>query len=135
MMREINELEMNCGNKECKIVTTYSELTKHLSECSYGIVDCSNICGEQFKRRDLEQHLEEECENRIIACDLCQTEGKHHEIEGVHTKVCPDISIHCPNKCGAFKIKRKNVQSHREKCKLEIIIIVPFLLKLNVTCH
>lgn len=121
MKREINELEMNCGNQECEVVTTYSKFNKHLSECPYGIVDCSNKCREQFKRKDLEQHLEEECENRIIACDLCQTEGEYHEIVGVHTKVCPDVSIHCPNKCGAFNIKRKNVQSHRQKCKLEIV--------------
>ena len=41
-------------------------------------------------------------------------------IAGPHAYVCPEVSLECPNKCGA-KVKRKNVDHHKQSCPLEMV--------------
>ncbi len=60
----------------------------HMTTCGYELVRCKNDCcdlaGKKVKilRKDLEYHLQEECPNRIIACELCwgQEVGQCHII-------------------------------------------------------
>ena len=42
-----------------------------------------------------------------------------HVKETPHYDVCPEFPLTCPNKCGAWGIKRKNMVSHRSECPQE----------------
>ena len=45
----------------------------HLEACTFKMVACTNEhCLEQVKRKDLEQHVTNTCEWRIIECEYCE---------------------------------------------------------------
>ena len=45
----------------------------HLEACPFKIVTCTNEnCHASVKRRDLEQHMTNTCEWRIIECEFCK---------------------------------------------------------------
>ena len=123
MIREINELKVYCSNREngCDKIIAYSSLQKHADECLHGVVECNYKCGiKRLLRKDLELHCKEKCFHRIVHCKLCNKEGKFHEIAGPHNTACPEVSLECPNKCGA-KLRRKTVDHHKQSCPLEIV--------------
>ncbi|XP_064389742.1 TNF receptor-associated factor 5-like [Halichondria panicea] len=131
IIREIKELGVYCANRKngCKAVINYDNFQKHVIKCLFGVVECTNDCGMGgLLRKDLKQHRKQECPNRIVHCELCNEEGKHQEIVGNETKyyilvgdhkrTCPEVILACPNKCNE-KLKRKDIEEHRNECSLE----------------
>ncbi len=103
----------------CKEVINYGDYQKHVDECSFGVVECTNNCGTGgLLRKNLEQHCKQECLNRLVHCELCNEEGKHSVIVGAHVQTCPNVILECPNKCNE-KIMRKDMEEQRNECPLE----------------
>ncbi len=123
-IRKIKELQVYCTNRKngCKEILSYGAFPEHVNICPFEVVTCTNNCDiAGLLRKDLKQHCQEECSNRIVNCSLCNEEGKHSLIVGDHTKWCPDVILECPNKCGE-KVKRKDIEQHREQqCPLEVV--------------
>ncbi len=103
----------------CKAVINYGDFQKHVDECPFGIVECTNDCGTGgLLRKNLEQHCKQVCPNRLVHCELCNKQGKILEIVGRHKRTCPNVILACPNKCNE-KIERKDIEEHRNECPLE----------------
>ena len=123
IIREIKKLGVYCTNRKkgCKAVIKHEDFQKHVDECSFGVVECTNDCGTRgLLKNDLKQHCKQECPNRIVHCKLCNEEGKHSVIVGRHKHTCPNVILECPNKCDK-NIKRKDIRKHRNECLLEIV--------------
>ncbi|XP_064389745.1 TNF receptor-associated factor 5-like [Halichondria panicea] len=121
IIREIKELGVYCTNHKngCKVVINYGDFQKHVDECPFGGVECTNDCGTSgLLRKDLEHHRKQVCPNRIVHCELCNKEGKILIIVGRHKRFCPNVVSACPNKCNE-KLKRKDIKKHRNECTLE----------------
>ncbi len=71
-------------------------------------------------RKELQDHEDNKCPNRLVQCQYCNTEGMHKEITAKHhLDKCPLFPISCPNNCGHEKIPRKSLADHQEVCPLE----------------
>ncbi|XP_064390011.1 TNF receptor-associated factor 2-like [Halichondria panicea] len=71
-------------------------------------------------RKELQDHEDNKCPNRLVQCQYCNTEGMHKEITAeYHLDKCSFFPISCPNNCGHEKIQRMNLADHQEVCPLE----------------
>ncbi|XP_064389728.1 TNF receptor-associated factor 5-like [Halichondria panicea] len=123
IIREIKELGVYCANDNngCKAVIIYGDFQKHVDECLFGGVECTNDCGTGgLLRKNLQRHCKQKCPNRIVHCELCNEEGKYSVIVGRHIQTCPSVILECPNKCNE-KVKRKDIEEHRNECTFEIV--------------
>ena len=137
--REINSLKVRCANrnKGCDWVGELGESKDHLEAqdgCDYVEVECPNGCTQcrcfifrctcrpkRLARKDLQQHLLNECEDRPYQCEYCGIEDKFYKIKTFHYSVCKEFPVCCPNECGEENLKLKLLDKHRETCPLEKI--------------
>lgn len=123
MRRLINELVIKCYNEDCEVECTKANMDKHLESCMYSKVSCPNsdTC-KTLLRKDLEIHLANECEHRIIDCILmCGTKLKINVLYDHIHRVCPKALIPCKNNCGEV-VERGELMYHvNSKCKNEVI--------------
>ncbi len=142
VQREINQLKVRCSHHEegCEWVGELGDLQTHLDSqtgCGYVEVECpNNYVGtvttarllskgrhvsfnkHVVYRRDLEEHLRDECDQRRYECQYCGEEDKY-AIVLLHHGECPNFPLDCPNECGVTEMKRKDLPAHREQCPLE----------------
>ena len=122
---------LECVNKCGEMNIFRKEMSSHRNSCPLEPLKCP--LGEHDPRRtvlrkDMEKHKSEKCEFRPYTCQYCNHTGTYRSITGKgetplngkpHYHVCGDYPLDCPNQCGAMSIKRKNMSSHRKKCRLE----------------
>ena len=101
---EINTLQIYCTNKKesnddntCQWTGNLKDIEDHLKVCPYQLITCTNKCGEQLQRQNLQHHLDNECTKRQVSCQYCQTIATHEEINGNHIEECPDYPVTCDN--------------------------------------
>jgi len=79
-MREVNSLMVRCPQKEigCDWEGELGQLQQHMNPgvktqgkgCGFVLVDCVYKCGEQFPRREIQEHELEECLRRPIEVQI-----------------------------------------------------------------
>ena len=120
--RAIDNLKTYCPNrsKECDKITTLGECNQHLEKCLFVEVSCTKKCGEIMLRKELQDHEDNKCPNRLVQCQYCNTEGMHTEITAKsHLDICAGFPISCPNNCGHEKVQRWLLADHQKLCPLE----------------
>ena len=126
--REIMSLEIYCNNRDagnkCQWVGSMNDIETHLKTCIYQQVTCTNDnCEVTMERGWLEEHLTDNCTQRLVKCQYCQEEGTHQTITGSHIDECPDYPVKCQDCCK--KVIRRSLSSHRENCPKVIVTCVP----------
>ena len=111
-----------CSNNGCEKKIKRCLVTQHRTACLHEMMTCSNGCGFELKRHELEVHLHKTCPKRIVSCPHCQHRGEHRSITGNHLTQCPDYPIFCPNNGCEKKIKRCLVTQHRAVCLHEMMM-------------
>ena len=123
--QKINEMMICCTNYTvgCETVFPLQALKRHLDQkndegCGYIKVSCTIKCGRRFYRKDLQNHLENECRLREYTCqhDGCDCKDTYERVTGEHKRKCPHHPFDCPNRCGRRQIKRKDIPAHQETC-------------------
>ena len=73
---KIQNLKITCpyDNEKCSWENKLIILEKHMKECNFKKIPCSNNCDELIYRKDLEKHKDEYCMNRPLNCPYCQKE-------------------------------------------------------------
>ena len=108
------------------------DMFKHQHTCPLEILQCplsplvkeSFIC-EGIQRKDMEQHVREECPFCPYKCEYCGHEGTYRSITGGKERVsshygkCTLYALTCPNECGRKYIQRKDMKTHLDTCPLE----------------
>ncbi len=111
MKRVINSLKVYCPNrsKGCDKITTLGECNQHLEKCLFVEVSCTKKCGERMLRKELQDHEDNKCPNRLVRCQYCYTTGVYKEITAKnHLDKCLSFPISCPNDCGHEKVQRRS---------------------------
>ncbi len=124
MKRAIDSSKIYCLNrsKGCDKIITLSECNQHLEKCLFVEVSCTKKCGERMLQKELQDHEDNKCPNRLVLCQYCKTEVMHKEIiANSHLDECEDFPISCPNNCGHEKIQRWILADHQEVCPLELV--------------
>ncbi len=115
-------LNIYCPNrsKGCNKTTTLGECNQHLENCLFVEVSCTNDCGERMLRKELQDHEDNNCPNRLVLCQYCEREGMQKDVTAEsHLDKCAHFPISCCNNCGHKKIKRKNLAGHQNVCPLQ----------------
>ena len=106
-----------------RVILSKIALERHLDQkndegCGYIKVPCTIRCGRRFYRKDLQNHLENECRLREYTCqhDGCDCKDTYERVTGEHKRKCPHHPFDCPNRCGRRQIKRKDIPAHQETC-------------------
>ena len=121
--REIRCLEVYCNNrmgKGCPWVGTVANIESHLFVCPFDVVKCTNGCGAELKRSNLQTHLTDRCSKRIVKCQYCQSTGMYIIITSKHHI---DKCTHYPVKCGDCleKLPRFEILSHTKACAKALV--------------
>ncbi len=122
MKRAIDSLKVYCPNrsKGCDKITALGECNQHLEKCLFVEVSCTKKCRESMIRKELQDHEDNRCPNRLVQCQYCNTEGMHKEITAKsHLDKCAGFPISCPNNCGHEKVQRWLLADHQKLCPLE----------------
>ena len=119
--REIRNLDVFCNNKDegCSWVGSVSTLPDHLEDCGYETVSCPKCYSScnKLMRKDLKNHLAQDCNNRPHICSLCGLKGTFYDITTWHTDHCPSRDIKCSNEGCNEKFLRKDKPAHLSVCE------------------
>ena len=122
--RKIRNLHIYCTNKDKKCLWKGSlrDINNHLSTCPFQMVECSNKCGTQLERHNLENHFVNNCLKRIVTCVYCHKQDEYQIINGDHYDECPNYFLRCPNNGCEEKLKQRLMTQHRTVCPHEIVM-------------
>lgn len=116
--REINNLKVHCTNQGCQeqvellhlkaslpntlhiytctflvIVIHNLCFQTHLENCRFCEIQCPSHCGKFILKNDMQRHVQYECDNRNIVCQLCHREILFVEKE-VNTCICRAVLVY-----------------------------------------
>ena len=99
------------------------DLETHMQSCDYVMVQCTNECYVDSEpcmviRKDLSDHLANECSKRQSKCQYCSKKATYADIT-VHLKTCTTKLVRCPNQKCTYSGSRFMMESHREVCLYE----------------
>ncbi len=96
---------------------------KQLDGCQCVKIACINNCGNQMKRKDIENHQNHHCPNRPVSCEHCRVyKATYNDLTQTHWPVCGSFPLSCPNECGKTPLQRQNIDSHvANECPLTTI--------------
>ena len=128
--QEINALKIVCPYyvRGCEWNGCVSDLNQHIEKCHFKFVKCPNHCickyytdkDAYILRKYLEDHLANECEDRLVTCKHCNNKTKSKDLSG-HHKNCKRYPIPCPNKECKEKIPREEEGQHVDKCPYTMV--------------
>ena len=118
--RIIKDLKVHCLHHEdgCEWTGDLSAEPDHRrieSGCPFEPVWCQNNCGESIKRKDMKNHLLEECSLRPSNCGYCPFSGTKTQVDS-HLEMCTEHPITCPNRCSDDIFPRRNLDAHLQVC-------------------
>ena len=99
----------------------------HISQCIYRMIVCPNMCkgrdGKEIKilQKDLQTHLDNECQCRQFPCPHCKEEGEYQYITGSHKETCQYIKVNCSNEDCRESVRRMDLNKHKLTCPHEKI--------------
>ena len=124
--RQLNELKVYCiyRPKGCDWVGNFGKVEQHLNigkengECQFVVVECpvSKICKEYFLRKNLENHVNNNCKYRQTQCMYCGFVNTYQNITTSHPKQCAKFPLCCPNKCSQQTYPRNQLGIHLASC-------------------
>ncbi len=133
MKQLLYALKVRCSHSKegCEWTGELGQLDKHLNTdpqpenqlegCPIVNIACSNNCGDQMQRKDIENH-QNNCPNRPFSCWHCRDyKATYNKVTQIHWPVCGSFPLSCPNECNST-LQRQNVDSHVvNKCPLTTI--------------
>ena len=123
LKRKIQALKVYCPNQKygCGSTISINEVKGHVEKCSFVNVACELGCGRSMLKKDLKQHLMNECPKRKVKCQHCFKEDSYDFIVGQHTDSCNEYPVYCPRGCVKTTIKRKDLPMHAKVCLWEYV--------------
>ncbi len=131
--RSLYDLKIRCSHQQegCEWTEKLGELDDHLNTdpqlekqlegCQYVKIACINNCGDQIHRKDIKEHQNDHCPNRLFSCEHCRVyKATYNDVVQTHWPVCGSFPLSCPNKCSSI-IQRQNIDTHvANECPLTI---------------
>ena len=122
-------MSVKCENVEtgCEWKGTVGTLADHLKTCGFTMLPCSKECKDEdgkvncFMRKDLDQHLAEDCPNRDYECQYCEEKGTYATIQ-VHDKTCEKKILPCTNDDCSKGMERQQLYHHVQfECEFTVV--------------
>ena len=127
-LRDIKALRVRCVNGDsCDWEGSVATWEEHLKKCGSVLVTCPLNCrhnGEAvvLLRKDMEEHLTEDCLNRIVKCEHCGREDKLVTIMEVHSRQCSKKKVPCPNLGCCKSVEQGKMDDHvQNECEYTVV--------------
>ena len=128
--QEINELKIVCPYyvRGCEWNGCVSDLKNHIEKCQFKFIRCPNKCkctwdssyDAYMLRKYLENHLANQCADRLVTCEHCKNKKKSKELND-HHNTCKRYPIECPNKDCKEKIPKEEKDQHIGICPYTMV--------------
>ena len=119
------QMEVSCKLK-CNKIMPRKDMAQHLEqECGFVVEACKLGCGMEMTRNKLRIHVTEACEKRMISCKYCQRDIKFCDMP-THREVCPKMEVSCELACGVIMC-REDLKHHLEELCPEKELACPFV--------
>ncbi|XP_015767596.1 PREDICTED: TNF receptor-associated factor 3-like isoform X3 [Acropora digitifera] len=115
MRREVASIVVSCiSTKEgCPWKGEVRHLEAHTVGCDFQKVKCVHPeCGILIKKTSLPHHLKNECEFRVVTCELCHSQVVFCKLKLHKENECPAYPIIC-DKCEKARIPRGKMADHQ----------------------
>ena len=119
-------LKVKCDNElhGCPWEGELYTIEDHLKGCDHTIILCPNKCEShqditKLQRRQLEEHINNECPRRQYTCPHCQEEGEYEERISMHLDRCPNLTLVCPNEECGVSVLRCELERHQSECEFQ----------------
>ena len=123
--QRLHNLKVKCPNKGgCQWQGNLGDANKHTdTDCDYQLVMCRNEgCNVQIERRNLVEHMDCVCLERMYNCPYCSEKGTYLKVITAHFTVCEYMPLPCPSGCGEWELVRGNMAHHlSEDCPNELV--------------
>ena len=125
--RDIKALRVKCDyiKKGCEWEGTVGTLEEHImTKCK---IPCPNECKENNEiqmilRKDLDEHLTEQCVNRAYECQYCGKKDTYVNITDIHDDLCVKKPHPCPNADCPDRMQHAKIKQHLENnCEHTVI--------------
>ncbi|XP_062518493.1 TNF receptor-associated factor 6-like [Corticium candelabrum] len=112
LKREILDLNIKFSLHEtgCAWTGELRNSEVHDRECQYVDVACENECEQWIMRKDIDDHMTNDCPQRIVICKHCTENMKQAELKD-HYEECDEYPIECRYKCGMM-VQRCQMKDH-----------------------
>lgn len=94
-----------------------------MSGCEYSLLPCPKQCRGSddeighLMRKDLDEHLENDCPNRDFECKHCGKKATFVSITQDHDNICKKKLLPCPNADCIKSLQRRSMKSHLGSCR------------------
>ena len=87
----LDKLIFKCLNEGCNVEISYSNVRQHDQICEFAKVTCpSEGCGIQLPKKEMENHIKNECKFSFVPCKFCGYEFGKNKISE-HEKICSNV--------------------------------------------
>ena len=123
--RRILALEVCCTMKDrgCDWRAKLEHLEAHLDintgECEYVDIECPNKCKQAVQKREMTNHLTNDCPKRDFYCQHCNFKATHEVVCDTHWPECKNYPVQCPNACMVGAVERGDLDDHLKQCSLQ----------------
>ena len=84
----LSQLKFKCPNKGCEQILNYTDVKRHNKICDFQEIICPNKgCNKKLLKKDLENHVLNECQFSLVKCPFCDYQFNKNEITK-HEKSC-----------------------------------------------
>ena len=84
----LSKLKFKCLNKDCNEILNYKDIKRHDKICDFQEIICpNNGCNKKLIRKNLENHILNECQFILVKCPYCEFQFNKNEISK-HKKSC-----------------------------------------------
>ena len=85
----LSNIKFKCLNPECKETILYSDVKRHDNICEFQTIICPNIgCEKRLLKKDLENHVKNECEFALVKCKYCDYKFDKKKIKNHEDNCC-----------------------------------------------
>ena len=122
--KKILALKLYCPMKSrgCEWMGRLEQLEGHMDvqsgDCLYVDMECPSHCDQRVQKRNVQNHLSQECPLREYMCTHCNFKASYKLVSEDHWRVCSYLPVQCPNRCGVT-CERQDLEDHMKICGKE----------------
>ena len=84
----LGKLKFKCLNKDCEQILNYTDVKRHDKICDFQEIICpNNGCNQKLVKKNLENHVLDECQYSLVKCHYCEYQFNKNEITQ-HENTC-----------------------------------------------
>ena len=113
------QMEVSC-ELTCGVIMCRKDMIQHLKqECGLVVEICKLGCDMKMTRNEIKKHLTDTCVQRLIQCEHCQRDVKFCDMPN-HLEVCPQMEVSCELTCGVIMCRKDMTQHLEKECGLMV---------------